>query len=423
MRPNFAGMNYFLRALKIPELRNGLLFILFVLTIFRLTAHIPVPGIDADTLSSLLTGNQFLGLLNVFSGGTLKNFSIVALGVAPYITASIIFQLLGMMIPAVEEMQKEEQGRQKLNRWTRFATVPLSFLQGYALISVINQSTGLAIQGVELIIALVCMSAGTVFLMWLAELISEKKLGNGMSIMIFAGIIASFPGFVGQTLATYTQAELVNMIIFVALSLVTVVAVVFISEGQRNLPVQYARGGTGGGTKVTSSLPLRVNMGGMIPILFALSLITLPPLAGQYFLNARSEVIRNIASTVIDLFSAGWFYGLAYFLLVVMFTFFYASVVFRPEQVAENLQKQGGFIPGVRPGEQTAHYLQWVVNRILLAGAVFLATIAVLPVIMQEATGNQNLLVGGSSVIIIVSVIIDMVKQTEAQLSMRSYDL
>jgi len=416
-------MNYLLRIFRVAEIRNGLLFILMVLTIFRLAAHIPVPGIDASSLSSLLAGNQFLGLLNVFSGGTLENFSIVALGVAPYITASIIFQLLGMIFPSVEEMQKEEQGRQKLNRWTRLATVPLSILQGYALVTLINQSTGLSIGGFDLAIALVCMTAGTIFLMWLAELISERKMGNGMSIMIFAGIIAAFPGFLAQALATYTKADLMDMVIFAILTLVTIVGVVFVSEGQRNLPVQYARGGTNGSSKVISSLPLRVNMGGMIPIIFALSLITLPPLIGQFFVDARTQIVRDIAGWVVAAFSTGWVYAIAYFLLVVMFTFFYAGIVFRPEQVAENLQKQGGFIPGVRPGVPTANYLQWVVNRILLAGAVFLATIAVLPVIMQEITGNPNLLVGGASVIIIVSVIIDIVKQIEAQLSMRSYEL
>lgn len=417
-------MNYLLRLFRVPEIRNGLLFTLLMVTIFRLAAHIPVPGIDTTSLSALLSGNQFLGLLNVFSGGTLKNFSIVALGVGPYITSSIIFQLLGMIFPSVEEMQKEEQGRQKINRWTRVATVPLCLLQGYALVTLINQSTGLVIAGWDLLIAMVCMTAGTIFLMWLSELISERKLGNGMSIMIFAGIVASFPGFLAQTLATYTQSQLTDIIVFIALLVVTVVGVVFVSEAQRNLPVQYARGGgNSGGTKVISTLPLRVNMVGMIPILFALSLVTLPPLIGQFFVNARTEFVRNIATWMVSAFSQGWLYGLAYFLLVVMFTFFYASIVFRPEQVSENLQKQGGFIPGVRPGEQTTKYLQWVVNRILLAGAMFLGIIAVLPVVMQELTGNQNLLVGGSSVIIVVSVIIDMVKQTEAQMTMRSYDV
>lgn len=417
-------MEFFTRIFRIPELRNGLLFILFLLTVFRVAAHIPVPGIDSSSLSSLLAGNQFLGLLNVFSGGTLENFSIVALGVAPYITASIIFQLLGMIFPSVEEMQKEEQGRQKINRWTRFATVPLALLQGYALVSLVNQQIGVTIAGFSLVTALISMAAGTVFLMWLGELISERKLGNGISIMIFAGIVSAFPGFLAQTLASYTRADLMNVILFAVLTLVTVVAVVFISEGQRNLPVQYARGGVaGGGTKVISKLPLRINMGGMIPIIFALSIIVLPPLLGQFFLEARSQVVRNIAEQVVILFNNQLFYAILYFVLVVIFTFFYASVVFRPEQVAENLQKQGGFIPGVRPGVQTAHYLQWVVNRILLAGALFLGIIAVLPVIMQQVTGNANLIVGGSSVLILVSVIIDIIKQTEAQVSMRSYDV
>ncbi len=396
---------------------------MFVISIFRLAAHIPVPGIDPASLESLLTGNQFLGLLNVFSGGTLENFSVVALGVAPYITASIIFQLLGMIFPSVEEMQKESQGREKLSRYTRLATVPLSFLQGYGLITLVNQQTGLAISGFTLLVTLTTMTAGTIFLMWLGELISEKKLGNGMSILIFAGIISALPGFIGQLAATYTKSDLVTMIVFAALMLLTIFGVVYVSEAQRNLPVQYARGGMGGSSKVSSTLPLRVNMGGMIPIIFALSLIVLPPLVGQFFVDARTQIVADIATGVIELFNNGLFYGLAYFVLVVAFTFFYASIIFRPDQVAENLQKQGGFIPGVRPGVPTAGYLQWVVNRILLVGAVFLATIAVLPVVMQEVTGNTSLVVGGSSIIIVVSVVIDMVKQIDAQLTMRSYDV
>jgi preprotein translocase subunit SecY len=258
--------------------------------------------------------------------------------------------------------------------------------------------------------------------MWLGELISEKKMGNGISIMIFAGIIASMPGFLAQLLATYTSADLMNVLILLAVTVVTIIGVVVVSEAQRNIPVQYARGG-GQGSKVASSLPLRVNMGGMIPILFALSLIVLPPLVAQFFVNARTEFIREAATRTIALFGDNVFYGVVYFILVFSFTFFYASVVFKPEQVAENLQKQGGFIPGVRPGEQTAKYLQWVVNRILLLGAVFLATIAIMPVVMQEFTGTQNLVVGGSSVIIVVSVIVDIVKQVEAQLTMRSYEI
>ncbi len=399
---------------------------LLCVTVFRFAAHIPVPGIDSSGLESLLAGNQFLGLLNVFSGGTLKSFSIVALGVGPYITSSIIFQLLGMIFPSVEEMQQEEQGRQKINRWTRMLTVPLSFLQGYSILKLLQQSSAssgvhITFTSMDYLLAMLSMMAGTIFLMWLGELISERKMGNGLSIMIFSGIIASAPSFIAQSLASTTSADTTNILLFLGLTIVTVVGVVYVSEAQRNIPVQYARGG-GAGSSVNSSLPLRVNMGGMIPILFAMSLIVLPPLIAQFFVNARTEMIQQIATKTIALFGNNLFYGAVYFTLVFSFTFFYASVVFKPEQVAENLQKQGGFIPGVRPGEQTAKYLQWVTNRLLLLGAFFLGAIAVLPVIMQDITGTKNLVVGGSSVIIVVSVIIDMVKQIEAQLTMRSYD-
>ncbi len=412
------------RIFRTPELRNSILFILFAVTVFRVAAHITVPGIDASGLSALLEGNQFLGLLNVFSGGTLNNFSIVALGVAPYITSSIIFQLLGMILPSVEEMQKEEQGRAKINRWTRMATVPLALLQSYGLIRIIEQQPlGISLQGIDLATAMLSMAAGTIFLMWLGELISERKVGNGMSIMIFAGIIAGLPSVVMQMAATYTRADLLDVALFVLLSIVTIVGVVVVSEGQRNIPVQYARGLRGSAGKIQSSLPLRINIGGMIPIIFALSIIVLPPLVAQFFTTARTQVVQDIATGTIALFSNNLFYGIAYFTLVFAFTFFYASIVFRPEQVAENLQKQGGFIPGVRPGEQTTKYLGWVVNRLLLSGAVFLGIIAILPIIVQAITGNQNLVVGGSSVIIVVSVVVDIVKQVQSQLTMRSYDI
>lgn len=421
-------MEALLRIWRIREIRNSILFVLLAVTLFRVAAHIPVPGIDTAGLSSLLAGNQFLGLLNVFAGGTLKSFSVVALGVAPYITASIIFQLLGMIFPSVEEMQKEEQGRQKLNRYTRFATVPLALLQAYTITKLISQQGAqfgvtISLSGFEWVTALASMVAGTIFLMWLGELITERKVGNGLSIMIFAGIIASLPNFIGQTIATYTSGQLLNVILFVALALVTIVGVVVMSEGQRNVPVQYARGARLGATKVQSSLPIRVNMVGMIPIIFSLSIVTLPPLFAQFFMNARTAIIRDIATWVIALFSNHAFYGVLYFFLVFAFTFFYASIVFKPEQVAENLQKQGGFVPGIRPGEQTAVYFSWVMNRLLLTGAVFLGLIAILPTIVQQITGNANFVVGGSSVIIVVSVVIEIIKQVESQITMRSYDV
>lgn len=420
-------MEIFRRIWQIKELRDSLLFILFVITVFRVAAHITVPGIDPSGLQAFLASNQFLGLLNVFSGGTLENFSVVALGVAPYITASIIFQLLGMIFPQVEEMQKEEQGRQKLNRWTRFAVVPLAILQAYGLMAIIGQqaalSGGFNLQGIYLVTALLSMTAGTVFLMWLGELISERGVGNGISILILAGILAGLPRALQQTAATYTPGDLFDVILFVVLLLVTVVAVVVINEGQRNIPVQYARSSGGNRGAVASHLPLRVNMGGMIPIIFAISLMVFPPLVAQFFLTARSSFIQNAAQTVITIFQDNLFYGALYFLLVFGFTFFYASIVFKPDNIAENLQKQGGFIPGIRPGEQTARYLDWVKNRILLTGATFLGIIAVLPIVVQEITGNPQLVVGGASVLIVVAVVIDMVKQIEAQVTMRKYDI
>ncbi len=421
-------METLLRIWRTKEIRQSVLFVLFAVTLFRIAAHIPVPGINTAGLSALLNGNQFLGLLNVFSGGTLKSFSIVALGVSPYITSSIVFQLLGMIFPSMEEMQKEEQGRQKLNRWTRVATVPLALLQGFALLKLIGQkgsSFGVNIQltGFEWVVALVSMVAGTIFLMWLGELISERKIGNGVSLMIFAGIIAGLPSFIGQSVATYNSSQLMNVLIFLALALITLIGVIVITEGQRNVPVQYARGARIGSTKVQSHLPLRVNMVGMIPIIFSLSIVVLPPLVAQFFVDARTQVIRDIANFIIQLFANQTFYGIFYFVLVVAFTYFYASIVFKPTDIADNLQKQGGFVPGIRPGVPTANYFAWVSNRLLLTGATFLGVIAVLPILVKGATGNANFIVGGSSVIIVVSVVIDIIKQMESQLTMRSYDV
>ena len=417
------------RLWKLHELRKSLLFILLVVTIFRVAAHITVPGIDATGLADFLNTNQFLGLLNMFSGGTLENFSIVALGVAPYITASIIVQLLGMIFPQVEEMQKEATGREKLNRWTRYASAPLALIQGYGILALIGQQGGaisgsFELSGLAMVVALFSMMAGTIFLMWLGELISERNVGNGISIIILAGIIAGFPAFIQRVAATYTSAELFNVILFVLLTVVTILTVVVINEGQRNIPVQYARGVRGGASqKVSSHLPIRVSLGGMIPIIFAISIIVFPPLVAQFFLEARSAIVVRAAEWTISFFANNLYYGLVYFVLVFAFTFFYASVVFKPEQVAENLQKQGGFIPGVRPGEQTRKYLEWMRNRIVLGGALFLSIIAILPIIVQGVTASPNLVVGGSSVIILVSVVIDIIKQVESQITMRNYEV
>ena len=412
---------------KIKDLRNNILFVLAMLVIFRFAAHIPIPGVDAASLKEFFASNQILGLLNMFSGGVMQNFSIVMMGIAPYITSSIIFQLLGMIVPKMEEMQKEEAGRQKINMWTRWATVPFAAIQAFGMIAILRRSQYNILGDItswDLTSMIITITAGTIFLMWLGELITERKIGNGISIMIFAGIIASLPQVIQQTIATYDPTKLFMIVGFLALAIATIAGVIFITEGQRNIPVQYARqvrvGRTYGG--VNTHLPLRVNMAGVIPIIFAISIIIFPSMIAQFFVNAQTPWIASVALKVIELFQDDMFYGILYFLLVFGFTFFYTEVVFHPDRIAENLQKQGGFIPGIRPGNETAEYLTKITHRIVLIGAVFLSFIAVMPLIIRYFTGAQFLVIGGTSLLIVVAVVIDIVKQVEAQLTMREYD-
>ncbi len=413
---------------KSRELRNSIIFVLVMLVIFRLAAHIPVPGVDPAALQSLFASNQIFGLLNIFSGGGMENFSIVMMGVGPYITASIIFQVLGMIIPKIEEMNKEEAGRQKINMWTRWATVPLAFLQAYAMINLLRSSNANIIKSLttfDHVAMLITITAGTMFLMWIGELISEKKIGNGISLLIFAGIIASLPSTLNQVFVNYDPSMLFTIIGFVVIAIITVIGVVIINEGQRNIPVQYARQVRGqrafGGS--TTHLPLRVNMAGVIPIIFAISVILFPPTIAQFFINAKSATLALFAKKVITLFQDQLIYGIVYFVLVFVFTYFYTEIVFHPTQIAENLQKQGGFIPGIRPGLHTSQYLSYTTRRIIFVGALFLATIAILPLLMQYFTGVQSLAIGGTSLLIVVSVVIETVKQIESQLTMREYNI
>ncbi|NCB20717.1 MAG: preprotein translocase subunit SecY [Clostridia bacterium] len=412
---------------KIKDLRQSIIFVALMLAIFRLAAHIPVPGVNAEALKSLFASNQILGLMNIFSGGGMQNFSIVMMGIAPYITASIIFQLLGMIIPKIEEMQKEESGRQKINMWTRYATVPLAAMQAYGMITLLQRSN----QGIlgdmntfSFFTIILTITAGTVFLMWIGELISEKKIGNGISLLIFAGIVAALPQQIQQIALTFDQIQLFTLIGFVVIAILTVVGVVIINEGQRNIPVQYARQIRGqrayGGS--STHLPLRVNMAGVIPIIFAISVVLFPPMIAQFFMGARTAWIANLAAKVIEIFNNQLIYGIIYFVLVFAFTFFYTEVVFHPDRIAENLQKQGGFIPGIRPGKPTTDYLSYTAHRIIFFGALFLGLIAVLPLVMSAFSGYQSLAIGGTSLLIVVSVVIEMVKQIEAQMTMREYD-
>lgn len=413
---------------KIRDLRNSILFVLGMLVMFRVIAHIPIPGVDVAGLKQVFSSNQILGLLNIFSGGTMENFSVAMLGIAPYITASIIFQLLAMVVPYLEELSKEgEYGRQKINQWTRWLTIPLAFFQSFAMISLLKRSVPDLFSSFgawEMITAMVTITAGTVFLMWLGELISEKHVGNGISLLIFAGIISGLPTAVGSTLYTYDQSQVINMLIFAFIAIITIVAVVIITEGQRNIPVSYARRIRGnkmyGG--VDTHLPLRVNQAGVIPIIFAISIILLPSMVAQMLVGVQTTWLASAAQWVIQLFQNQLFYGISYFVLVVAFTYFYTAVIFHPDQIAENLQKQGGFVPGIRPGRPTAEYLQRIVTRIVFTGALFLGVVAVLPLITAQITDTQNLVVGGTSLLIVVSVVIETVNQINAQLSMRDYE-
>ncbi len=413
---------------SIKDIRNNILFVVALLVLFRLIAHIPIPGVNLVNLRNYLSGNQILGLLNIFSGGTIQNFSIIMLGVGPYITASIIVQLLTMVVPSLEELSKEgEQGQQKISMYTRWLTVPLSFLQSFGTIKLLNQSAHPILTGLtpfRLITVMMTITAGTMFLMWIGELISERKVGNGVSLLIFAGIVSAIPGGLRTLFANYDPSQLYTYVLFLGIVIFTVVGVVFINEGQRNIPVNYAKQVRGnriyGGT--STHLPLRVNMAGVIPIIFAISLLLFPSMVAQFFVQAKSAWMAHAATAIIRLFQNSWFYNTLYFLLVFGFTYFYTAVVFQPHKMAENLQKQGGFIPGIRPGTETEKYLAQTMNRINLTGALFLGLIAILPFLAKGVLGTQSLRIGGTSLLIVVAVAIETAKQIEAQLTMHEYD-
>ena len=417
----------FLNIFRVPELRNKILFIFALLVVYRIAANIPLPGVDVLALKRLFEDNAFLGLLNIFSGGGLSNISIVLLGVAPYITASIIMQLLTTIVPSLERLYKEEgeQGRQKFNMWTRWITLPLAALQSFSMLSLLRSQNILGdISPFSMFIIIVSATAGTIFLMWLGELITEKGLGNGVSLIIFAGIVSSLPTGVSRFISTWDPSQVFTYLIFFALAAVTIAGVIFVNEGQRTIPVAYAKRVRGaqvyGGA--ATHLPLRVNQAGVIPIIFAVSLILIPTMMANFLAQSSNVKIASLAASVSVWLQDQWVYGIAYFLLVVVFTYFYTAVVFDPNKIAENLQKQGGYIPGIRPGNTTAEFLYRIINRITLAGATFLGVIAVLPFVVQGITGIQALSIGGVSILIAVSVVLEILKHTQSQLTMRNYE-
>ena len=421
-------MEKFRQIWKATEVRNSVLYVLAMLFVYRLAAHVPIPGVNASGLREFFQQNQALGFINLLSGGGMENFSIVMLGVAPYITASIIFQLLGMIFPKLEEMNKEESGRQKIAMWSRWLTVPLAMIQAFSMISLIKSSSGgilSSLTGFDIFTAVVTITAGTVFVMWLGELIGEKKIGNGVSLMIFAGIISGLPGTMGQLLSTYDSSMIWIIAGIALIALATIVGVVIINEGQRNIPVQYARQMHGnrsfGGS--SSILPLRVNMAGVMPIIFAMSILSFPQLIASLFKSAKTPFLSHAATWINNILNHQLVYGVLYFILVFLFTYFYTEIIFHPKQIAENLQKQGGFIPGIRPGKHTADYLSKTANKAIFAGALSLAILAVLPMVIRTASNMNYLKIGGTSILIVVGVVIDSVKQVEAQLSMREYDI
>lgn len=424
-------MNKFLKTLsnsvKSPEIRNKILFTLGVFLVFRFLAHVPVAGVDVRQLKNIFSQNQFLGLLDIFSGGTLANFSIMALGLNPYINASIIFQLLGFVFPKLQELQKEgESGRRKINQYTRFLTVPLALLQAVAMYALLrNQGVITVLSPLALISFILTMTAGTMLLVWLGELITERGVGNGVSILIFAGIVGRIPVTLGQTLSTVTAENAFNILIFAAVGIVVIAAIIIINEATRQITVHYARrvrGNNVTGAQATH-LPLRLNQAGVIPIIFAVSLVLLPSLLGNYLVVSKNNVLSMIGTALTTWLNPTSIpYNVIYFLLVVGFTFFYTAVVFNPKKIAEDIQKSGGFIPGVRPGTPTAKYLNYILTRITLVGAVFLGLIAIMPEIIRSLTGVQTLLLGGTSILIVVSVVLETYKSIEANMVMRNYE-
>ncbi|OGH10978.1 MAG: preprotein translocase subunit SecY [Candidatus Levybacteria bacterium RIFCSPLOWO2_01_FULL_36_13] len=417
----------FRNSVNSPDVRKKILFTALIFVVARIFAHIPVAGVDLFQLKALFAENQFLSLLDIFSGGTLANFSVMALGLNPYINASIILQLLTMILPKLEALSKEgEQGRRKINQYTRFLTVPLAALQAVGMYALLrNQGIIDNLSIISLISLIVTMTAGTMLLVWLGELITERGIGNGISLLIFAGIVSRLPIVFTQTATTVNEQNFFNIFVFAALGALVIASIVVINEATRQITVYYAKRVRGnkmyGGQ--STHLPLRLNQAGVIPIIFAVSLVLLPSLIANYLVVSKNNILHTIGTSITLWFNPeGILYNVLYFLLVVGFTYFYTAVVFNPKKISEEIQKFGGFIPGIRPGTPTASYLNYILTRITLAGAVFLGLIAILPNLARFFTNIQNIALGGTGILIVVTVVLETIKAIEAQLVMRNYE-
>jgi len=423
-----------IQVFKIRDLRKKIIFVLFVFAIFRLMANIPMPGINAANLESFFSRFKMMGFLSVLTGGALSKFSIIMLGLGPYITGVIIMQLLTMIFPQLEKLYKEEgeAGRQKFNQYGRILTIPLAILQSYAMLSWFQRPPNAVISppftSIQTITAILTITAGTVLLMWLGELITEKGIGNGVSLLIFAGIIASFPMSVFQAFSDVGSdpAQLQSYLLFFGLALIIIAGVVLVNEGRRNIPVSYAKRVRGmkmyGGA--STYLPMNINPAGVIPIIFAMSILLFPEMIAN-FLGGTGGTMGNVAQSVAVFLGNPWVRGSLYFSLVVLFTYFYTAVTFDPKAISQNLQKMGGFVPGIRPGESTAKFIHYILNRVLLIGALFLGSIAIMPTVIGGITGIQNVFsffIGGTALLIVVSVVLETMKQINAQLQMREYE-
>ncbi len=418
-------------AFTLPDLRQKLLFTFGILVVFRFIAHVPIPGVDLAALQKIFERSQLLGMLDLFSGGAMRTFSVAAMGVYPYITSSIIMQLLVPVIPALRRLSEEgESGRNRINQFTHWLTIPLAALQGYAQLQLLRSQGGVLNLGpLETIGTVASLTAGTMLCVWLGELITERGIGNGVSIIIFGGIIAGLPEQIGR--GFIAKDNWAGVAAFALLALLTVVLIVIFTEGHRRIPVQYARTAFRGGRMYRQAgstyIPLRVNMAGMIPLIFAMSLMIFPGTIASYFAAPAGQE-GNIANAIMEWFSPstpapiGLFYWVLYFLLVVGFTFFYTMVIFEQMDLARTLQRQSGFIPGVRPGKPTTDYLNNVINRLTWGGALFLAVVAVMPFFAREITNTTILTLSSTGILIVVGVALDTMKQIEAQLTMRRYE-